>query len=124
MYKTMTKGLSVKKSWPWAFCRNKECPEYGENQFAKSTQPPDMPNCPCHIIEVAEELAAADTGEPDALKKARQRIKQAMGTDCDQYHVIGLAIAILIQEMGQPKIANSLIDEYGLEAQFGIKKRT
>ena len=37
MYKTMIKAKWVKKSDPWAFCRNLMCEEYGENQSGLPT---------------------------------------------------------------------------------------
>jgi len=32
MYKSMVKGQAVKKKDPWAYCRNKACSLYGQNQ--------------------------------------------------------------------------------------------
>lgn len=37
IYKTMIKGKWVKKSDPWAFCRNRACKEYGNNQSGLPT---------------------------------------------------------------------------------------
>lgn len=72
----------------------------------------------CGRLECVCKLA-----EPEAVTKARARIKKALtgGGKYDQ-NVIGLALTILAQEMGNKDIADQLIDEYKLTERFGIQK--
>lgn len=62
--------------------------------------------------------------EPESVQRARKRlrglIKQATGDAPPE--AVGLVLAIVTQETGNHAAANALIDEYGLEKTFGIKK--
>lgn len=63
--------------------------------------------------------------EPEAIQKARQRIrellKQVVPKDAPPVS-IGLTLALVNQETGNTQAANVLIDEYQLEDKFGVKK--
>jgi hypothetical protein len=74
---------------------------------------------------VGAKLAPAAEGEGDAVAKARKRISQALEAVEATYSkaVIGLALAIVSQQMGSHEAANALIAEYDLEERYGIKPR-
>jgi len=199
LYKRMDPG-QVRKSDPYAWCRNKACSHYntdpsGASRFAplggvealakapvkrkpkpKAKKPKavlawpvarseadaelmraieDMPDGPDRIeaharlaatIEVAlkakaAEDAAPDIGgddlaqaiaeakaeasEPEAVSKARSRIRKVVEAAESQFgpQAIGLALAIVTQETGNNEAANHLIQEYDLELAYGIEAR-
>jgi outer membrane biosynthesis protein TonB len=74
---------------------------------------------------VGAKLSAPAKGEGDAVDKARERISKALEAVEATYSkaVIGLALAIVSQQMGSHEAANALIAEYDLEAKYGIKPR-
>lgn len=62
--------------------------------------------------------------EPDAIRSARERLRGMIAKvsgDAPKPSV-GIVLAIVNQETGNHAAANALIDEYGLERLFGIKK--
>lgn len=69
--------------------------------------------------------AASDDGELDVVAKARKRIQLALDAVEKTYSkaVIGLALAIVSQQMGNNEAANALIAEYNLEELYGIQPR-
>lgn len=68
--------------------------------------------------------AQAESGEPDAIRSARQRLRSmiAAATKGAPKPSVGIVLAIVNQETGNHAAANALIDEYGLERLFGIMK--
>jgi hypothetical protein len=62
--------------------------------------------------------------EPDALKKARARIKTliAGATTGHPPQAVHLVLAIVNQETGNHKAANALIEEYKLDEMFGLRR--
>jgi hypothetical protein len=64
------------------------------------------------------------TDEPDAIREARTRLRAmiAAATKDAPKPSVGIVLAIVNQETGNHAAANALIDEYGLERLFGIKK--
>jgi hypothetical protein len=73
----------------------------------------------------AKKAARKAEGEPEAIRKARSRIRAilvkvgAVGMDSN---VIGITLAIVSQETGNHEAANALIDKFDLEDAFGILK--
>lgn len=70
------------------------------------------------------EGAQAEVGEPDAIQVARKRLRSmiAQASAGAPKPSVGIVLAIVNQETGHHAAANALIDEYGLERLFGIKK--
>lgn len=68
--------------------------------------------------------AAAAKEEPEAIRKARERIREFVRevTKGQQKEAIGLVLALVNQETGSHKAANALIDEMNLDKTFGIRK--
>jgi hypothetical protein len=62
--------------------------------------------------------------EPDPIAKARVRIKELLGEVAGDAprSAIGLVLAIVSQETGNQKAAEALIDEFKLDATFGLQK--
>lgn len=62
--------------------------------------------------------------EPQAIREARERLRAliAEATRDAPRPSIGIVLAIVNQETGNHAAANALIEEYGLERRFGIKK--
>ena len=114
LYKSPIKGKPVKKTDPYAFCRNPKCKVF-ENPL--ETTIPE---------------------EPEAVKKARMRIRKLIATRPDAMDVIkdrglkegadvasmGITLAIASQETGDMETANKLIDEYNLTEKYGIQKQS
>lgn len=72
----------------------------------------------------ATDRAQAASDEPLPIRAARQRLRamiEAVSKDAPRPS-IGIVLAIVNQETGNHAAANALIDEYGLESMFGIKK--
>lgn len=113
LYKRMDSG-QVKKSDPYAWCRNKGCVRHNQDQTTDGSSRFDVLN-----------EASEGSMEPDAVTKARARIKAVMSAAETQYgsNVVGLALAIVTQELGNHEAANSLIAEYELDKRFGIEPR-
>lgn len=67
---------------------------------------------------------AEETGEPEAVKAARDRLKPLIKQLSDGQEAISVALvlAIVTQETGHHKAANALIDEFGLDTKLGLKK--
>lgn len=68
--------------------------------------------------------ALASKEEPDAIRKARERIRafvREVTKDAPKAS-IGIVLALVNQETGSHKAANALIDELDLEKSFGIRK--
>lgn len=144
MYKTMEKGKAVKKSDPWAFCRNKDCELYGKDQ-TQQTQPAPAETPATEGEQASEEGDAAaeqkqpeqqnqdtqdtsvaapvDSVERKALESARTRITQAINKKGQYSHnICSLVLQQVHQEIGI-KYANQLIDEFNLTKLFSIQKR-
>lgn len=79
---------------------------------------------PAPKVAVAKKPKQEVAEEPEAIAKARARLKVLLkqATDGAPDQSIGLVLAILNQETGNTKAANVLIDDYGLEKAFGLKK--
>jgi hypothetical protein len=174
------KYRSVKKSDPYAFCRNPDCEAHGDirekghtppeatekGQHAetqqggkKQTKPKGKVKLKSKRQEAAKEAAEAakevqeavdkalqavekrprplcevcgrvecvcdqiPANEPEAVTKARGRIRRALQQNGNYTHnIIGLVLTMLAQELGNKDIANQLIDEYQLTKRFGILK--
>ena len=59
--------------------------------------------------------------QPPAVKIARERIRAAISTGGDMApSMIGLALAVLAQEIGSHKAANQLIKDFNLTGKYGI----
>lgn len=114
LYKSPIKGAPVNKVDPYAFCRNPEC---------KVSKSPLLP-----VV----------SGEPDAIGKARRRIRKLLASRPDAMQLIksrgerdgvdvaslGITLAIASQETGDMETANKLIDEYNLTEKYGIQKQS
>jgi len=168
------KYRSVKKSDPYAFCRNPDCEAHGdirekgytapeapsEGQHAetqqggkKQTKPKGKVKIKSKTREAAGEAAReakkapsksekpaprplceicgrvecicdkVPDNEPEAVTKARSRIRRALQQNGNYTHnIIGLVLTMLAQELGNKDIADQLIDEYKLTQRFGILK--
>jgi hypothetical protein len=79
---------------------------------------------PANENGVAVASAQDESGEPDAIRSARQRLRSmiAAATKGAPKPSVGIVLAIVNQETGNHAAANALIDEYGLERLFGIMK--
>lgn len=64
------------------------------------------------------------TEEPESIREARERLRAliAEATKDAPRPSVGIVLAIVNQETGNHAAANALIEEYGLERLFGIKK--
>lgn len=74
--------------------------------------------------ENGDDSTQAASGEPEAIRDARKRLRgmiNAVAKGAPKPSV-GIVLAIVNQETGNHAAANALIDEYGLERLFGIKK--
>lgn len=62
--------------------------------------------------------------EPQAIREARARLRGliAAATKDAPKPSVGIVLAIVNQETGNHAAANALIEEYGLERLFGIRK--
>lgn len=82
------------------------------------------------LIEIGSHLPANGNGaqgapeEPEAIREARARLRAMIvaATKDAPKPSVGIVLAIVNQETGNHAAANALIDEYGLERLFGIKK--
>lgn len=116
LYKHPEKGTRVKKSWPYAWCRNEKCELHGKDQTrTKPVRKRKKQKAPAPDWEPKALMA-----EPEAVKKARVAITNAIGDGPPP--AIGLAIAVLAQEIGSHKAANQIIDDFDLTTKFGIPK--
>ena len=152
MYKAAVKGTQVKKSDPWAFCRNAKCKLCGMNQAAddqdterwrvaaakarenlpkakpkkqSKAKPPPAPE-PENNKKLTEPLSSPGD-EPEAVHKARFRIREVLrkalaGTDATPT-TVGITLALVSQETGNHAAANAIIDEYKLTDLLGIQKQ-
>jgi len=71
MYKTMVKGASVKKSEPWAYCRNESCSKYGVDQSGVI----DQTALPVKVKAPAgpqEEIDPTDEASAKMVKSAKE----------------------------------------------------
>lgn len=77
-----------------------------------------------HVAANENGALKAPTGEPGPIREARARLRSmiAQATQDAPRSSIGIVLAIVNQETGNHTAANALIDEYGLERLFGIKK--
>ncbi len=73
----------------------------------------------------AEEESKPAPTALDGVSKVREQIKKVLGADgAYKREAIGLALALLCQELGSNSPANSLIEEFDLQKQFGINPIT
>lgn len=72
-----------------------------------------------------EKAAKSDEEKAAIMESARERIKKAIGAVEQSYSkaIIGLALAIVSQEIGQHDAADSLIREFKLEKKYGLKPK-
>lgn len=72
----------------------------------------------------ANKSAPKVTGEPDAIRAAREQIREMLTaiTLGRPPLAIGLVLAIVNQETGNAVGANALIDEFKLDKVFGLKR--
>lgn len=136
LYKRMDSG-SVHKSAPWAFCRNEKCELYGKSQAEKTPKPTAKPTAKASpeltkalktlLPKTKAEPAKAPMKheEPDQIKQARQRIREALAVKgTESKAVIGLTLALVAQALGDQSYANKLIDEFELSKTYGIDKQS
>ncbi len=136
-YKRMDKG-QVRKSDPYAWCRNKKCSEYNQDQTGGQSRFKPIPvkvkgiviktiHCPPDPIEQAVKKAMKEDPEqePEAVTKARNRIRDVLKAVEAKFgtNAVGLALAIVSQETGSDEAANALIAEYRLSELYGIQQR-
>jgi hypothetical protein len=127
----------VLPSDPYAWCRNPACKHYNKDQTGKSRfNPLDSDGVPKRTKKPrkavaktppepkSEPIEPPDT-EPEAVQKARARIKAVLDATEAQFSPghVGLALAIVSQETGNDEAANSLIHEYNLTELYGIQPR-
>lgn len=143
LYKRMDPG-QVKKSDPYAWCRNKACALHNRPQETSRFSPLGaddgkvmLPAAEPDATEAAESEAKRAKrakkvapspeapAEPEAVAKARARIKKVMDAAETQFgaNAVGLALALVTQEMGSHEAANALIAEYQLDKHYGIEPR-
>lgn len=134
LYKQLD-GSAVAPDAPWAFCRNKACSLHAQDQAAKSDPPPPRGKVgklgppkaiqPPKLALVEQPIEQPKVAsEPEALKRARARIREALNVN-GQYTkaAVGLTLTLVAQELGNNDVANKLIDEFNLTESFGIEKR-
>jgi len=145
LFKRMDPG-SVRKTAPWAYCRNEMCERYGanqskdealrevNNQVASSGKPkpkgsPELKKALKTLLPKPKPKPKASTAEPvktepEAIQKARLRIREALAINGTYSKaVIGLTLTIIAQEMKSHDFANRLIDEFDLAKVYGIEKQ-
>lgn len=147
MFKRMDAGR-VRKTEPWAFCRNEKCERYGANQakdealrelnkqIAASGKTKTKPKASPELKKAFKTLlpkskpkpekptAPLKKAEPEAIQKARLRIREALAINGTYSKaVIGLTLTIIAQEMKSHDFANRLIDEFDLAKVYGIEKQ-
>lgn len=115
LYKHPDKGTPVKKHWPYAWCRNEACELHNKDQSA-AKKAPKRKKQKAPPREAPKPLPV----EPEAVKAAREKIKAVVGDGAP--NLIGLALAVLAQEIGSFKAANQLIDDFKLTESFGVQK--
>lgn len=121
MYKAPleAKGKSVKKEWPYAYCRNASCGLFGKNQ---SLADGNHQSTQSKVLSPATSALPLPEEHP-AVKKARRRIGEAIrGKKSVAPNMVGLALTVMAQEIGSFKAANALIDDFGLADLYGIQK--
>ena len=126
MYKRMDVG-GVKKTDPYAWCRNGACSLHNRPQETSRFSPLGekiTTGVPALDEAMAKGLPSVPA-EPEAVAKARARIKDVMDAAETQFgsNAVGLALAIVTQELGNHEAANALIAEYDLAKRFGIEPR-
>ena len=113
----------IKAKAPEAATRAAEQPKKVPKPKAKAPAPTaPRPLCEgCGKVECTCEKVQPD--EPEAVTKARERIRKVLDQNGQYTHnIIGLVLTMLAQELGNKGIANQLIDEYKLTKRFGINK--
>lgn len=134
LYKSAEVGRQVKTTDPWAYCRNKKCDLYLQDQSIDGE--PTVVGAKAVEGERKRHDAIAEAKppkgesgpapEPEAVAKARARIRELLdravpkGTNAN---TVGIVLALVSQETGNHTAANALIDEYGLEETLGIHKQ-
>lgn len=150
LYKRMDSG-TVRPDDSYAWCRNQGCAHYNIPQ-AKSRFHPIAQVKLTPVVEpvpVSKKSAVKPKAKPKGdlgqLSKlidsaptllaptenavvltARERIQQVIAGVEQAYsrNIIGLALAIVAQELGSYDAANKLIEEYKLQELYGILPRT
>lgn len=130
LYKSPVKGAAVKKSDPWAFCRNKKCASFERNLAERTTAPQEL--APDKHTERAVKSRAngkatiipSPPDEPVPVQKARARIRELLAkvVEGKTPTTVGITLALVSQETGNHAAANALIDEYNLSGLLGIQK--
>lgn len=133
------KYTSVKKADPYAFCRNVKCELHGDIRQTKLKLEPAHKDAKAKAKPKRKRTRAKpkqthkqkplceDCGrlkcvcEPEMIKKARVRIRNAIGGGDHARNAIGLALAIVAQEMGSNDVASKLIKEFNLTELYGIQ---
>jgi hypothetical protein len=132
LYKAKAKGSKVKKSDPWAFCRNRACETFGHDQarhafVVQKGKPPTRARgrrARTRKTVPSPGVPPSAPVEPEAVQKARARIKELVRKLAHgrPEASVGLVLALVNQETGNQKAANALIAEYRLDELFGVKK--
>jgi hypothetical protein len=75
-------------------------------------------------VASADDTEEDNDSEPEAIRAARTRLRSmiAQVSAGAPKPSVGIVLAIVNQETGNHAAANALIDEYGLEKLFGLKK--
>lgn len=113
LYKSPIKGSPVKKSDPYAFCRNEKCEVFNN---------PLLPSTPSEseaIVKARNRIRKLLASRPDAMELIKSRGNKE-GADVAS---VGITLAIASQETGDMETANKLIDEYDLTTKYGIQKQ-
>jgi hypothetical protein len=136
---------SVRKTAPWAYCRNENCERRGVNQSKdealrelnkqvassgkskpKPKGSPELKKALKTLLPKAKPKPKPEPvkTEPEAIQKARLRIREALAINGTYSKaVIGLTLTIIAQEMKSHEFANRLIDEFDLAKVYGIEKQ-
>lgn len=144
MYKAAIKGTQVKKTDPWAFCRNSNCKLVGMNQTIELSEAPPPPEpkpskrakTSKHKADPAQAApkpmhtkipSSRPEDEPESVSRARFRIRELLrkalaGSDANKT-TVGIVLALVSQETGNHAAANVLIDDYKLDELLGIAKQ-
>jgi hypothetical protein len=112
LYKNLPGGKPPKKGDPWKYCRNSKCATNLQPVASEAVAQPSLP-----------EVAPVPT-EPEAVKKARVRIREILFRVIPgqfDASTVGVALALVSQETGNHAAANALIAEYSLTEKYGIQ---
>jgi len=147
MYKAQAKGARVKKTDPWAYCRNENCVLCTVDQVKSVQKQPKSPPLKKVVakkkpqkkpkavkrvpvpksspvlppLDLATESAC--DGEPVVVKRARNRIRRTLeGSSSSSRNLIMLTLAMLAREVGHREFSDMLIDENDLTNLYGIRK--